>query len=999
MATMLLLLQIILPSSLAYAETTEGQVSIATVNHESVFKIGEDIVFNIEGSLVSEGKMIQIPAGLTQVANENAHQMIFHASEAGNYQMQFETKDGLKSNLLNIQVVEAENNASTEELNLFPTLEPIDETAPQVGAPKDHAQTRQLTTTIVGSPDPITSKAEVVLDVTVAADAGEFKPENGPITIKIPREMIYTSADLTSTVLPAPFVLDSVQTDTTDFILTISIDFTNIDVNDAFYGTFQIKFGAPLLREGDEHKDAYDVTLDYAGEQIKETLNIQKMKPGTQPSFAKWPRGKKDENGIYLLDKDVPSSVNNTFQLIVNYAQIGFKDLTVVDTLPSGTTIEDAARFPAATGDRTAINHVRIIRVNRFDPVTGSALDMEYVTSDFKDDIHFDPTTNQVSVAFGDVPPEIGYVIEYGTKVVNPDMGVQYNQANFYSEGKLKAERAVPVRISGTNSTNFIFSKSVDKQMLNYDDTTLNYTLKAQLLSGTSIPQGTEFVDQLDSRLRFDSIVNLDTSKFSYEITGNTLTFKTLKDIPVNEINKIVFKVDASQLKMGEEVKNTITTTLNGNSIQSGVAATKKYDGRIEIAKVDEKKQPLAGATFEIQDSKQIVVYTGTTNEQGLLLSSALPLGSYTIIETKAPEGYVLDPTEKSVEITEVDTVPIQLMVENQLKTGSVILKKVDQNNGHIVLPNAVFDLLSEDGTILQTDLITDKNGMIQVDALAPGKYSFVETKAPADYLLDATPVSFEIQKNQQQPLEVIKTNQLETSVITLTKVDEDSGEILTGAEFELRTEQGEVVQKGLITNDVGKISVNNLPVGNYQFVEVKAPEGYVLDATPVKFEVVGKETIETKKTNKLTPGSVILEKIDAQSKSVLAGAEFNLQDAAGNVIATQLKTDQNGEIKVTDLKPGNYQFIETKAPIGYQLDTVALKFTIEKNQQAPLRVVKTNHLLADKPSQPIENKDSSGKPGKLPDTGERTSRLIGGIGIVIVAVGIYVIGKNRRKQ
>ncbi|PWX55067.1 thioester domain-containing protein, partial [Clostridium perfringens] len=66
--------------------------------------------------------------------------------------------------------------------------------------------------------------------------------------------------------------------------------------------------------------------------------------------------------------------------------------------------------------------------------------------------------------------------------------------------------------------------------------------------------------------------------------------------------------------------------------------------------------------------------------------------------------------------------------------------------------------------------------------------------------------------------------------------------------------------------------------------------------------------------------GKVVLTKKDFQNGSELQGAVFNLQDQKGNNIRTDLTTDENGQISLNDLAPGDYQFVETKAPDGYEL-------------------------------------------------------------------------------
>ncbi|EKK5253797.1 hypothetical protein PN658_002590, partial [Enterococcus faecalis] len=90
------------------------------------------------------------------------------------------------------------------------------------------------------------------------------------------------------------------------------------------------------------------------------------------------------------------------------------------------------------------------------------------------------------------------------------------------------------------------------------------------------------------------------------------------------------------------------------------------------------------------------------------------------------------------------------------LMNGQAILRKVDANTG-TVLENAVFELQDNQGSVIKTNLTTDSSGTITVGDLLPGKYKFVEIKAPEGYELDATPVEFEIVKNQQKPISLVK--------------------------------------------------------------------------------------------------------------------------------------------------------------------------------------------------------------------------------------------------
>ncbi|WP_257643916.1 prealbumin-like fold domain-containing protein, partial [Listeria monocytogenes] len=70
---------------------------------------------------------------------------------------------------------------------------------------------------------------------------------------------------------------------------------------------------------------------------------------------------------------------------------------------------------------------------------------------------------------------------------------------------------------------------------------------------------------------------------------------------------------------------------------------------------------------------------------------------------------------------------------------------------------------------------------------------------------------------------------------------------------------------------------------------------------------------------------------------------EFELQNAAGSKLKEKLTTAASGNIEITDLAPGDYKLIETKAPTGYQLDAAPVHFTIDFNQTEAANVTKTN--------------------------------------------------------
>ncbi|WP_277950250.1 prealbumin-like fold domain-containing protein, partial [Enterococcus faecium] len=85
----------------------------------------------------------------------------------------------------------------------------------------------------------------------------------------------------------------------------------------------------------------------------------------------------------------------------------------------------------------------------------------------------------------------------------------------------------------------------------------------------------------------------------------------------------------------------------------------------------------------------------------------------------------------------------------------------------------------NREGETLQTGLTTGEDGKLAIDGLAPGAYQLVETQAPIGYELDATPIEFEIERSQTAVVELTKENRLTPGGVVLTKIDDQSGEIL----------------------------------------------------------------------------------------------------------------------------------------------------------------------------------------------------------------------------
>ncbi|MED3020901.1 SpaA isopeptide-forming pilin-related protein [Bacillus wiedmannii] len=424
-------------------------------------------------------------------------------------------------------------------------------------------------------------------------------------------------------------------------------------------------------------------------------------------------------------------------------------------------------------------------------------------------------------------------------------------------------------------------------------------------------------------------------------------------------------KVSASDLRPGDyqfiEVKAPKDYTLSKDPIPFTIGKSQKENinvtatnslkkGAVTLTKIDDiDRIMLKGAVFKIVDMKGNEVRTNlVTDDNGEIPVSDLRPGDYQFIEMKAPEHYVLDETPIPFTIERSQTGKITVTGKNTLKKGSVELTKIDDIDADTKLANAVFNLLDADGEIVEEGLKTNTEGKIVVENLRPGTYKFIETAAPEHYDLNKKTIEFTIKKSQTETLHVTAKNALTKGAVELSKVDDIDGTTLEGAVFNIVDMKGTVIHKDLVTNSKGKIEVNDLRPGDYQFIETEAPKHYVLDETPIHFTIEKgqKKTISLTAKNSLKQGSIELIKVDdLNDQTKLADAVFNLLDQNGKVLKTDLKTNSEGKIIVENLRPGTYQFVETTAPKHYDLDKKPIVVRVEKSQKDIATVTMKNSL------------------------------------------------------
>lgn len=274
-----------------------------------------------------------------------------------------------------------------------------------------------------------------------------------------------------------------------------------------------------------------------------------------------------------------------------------------------------------------------------------------------------------------------------------------------------------------------------------------------------------------------------------------------------------------------------------------------------------------------------------------------------------------------------------------QQSVGSVTLKKTDAT-GKQGLAGAEYKLVDSKGNVIISNGTTDENGVLAIKNLPYGTYTLTEVKAPDGYQLNTEPISFTIPNDGVIDLNLSQADTSELGAVILKKLDPDSKATIAGATFNLLDSAGNVIQEGLVTDGNGEIAIDNLPAGDYSFVETQPAAGYELNETPINFTVVAGQTtpVELEKFNvatTVTPntGNILLTKVDSKTGNFLPGTVYNLLDSEGNILQSNLITDDKGQISIPNLPAGTYSLVETKAPEGYEINIAPIIFTVKEGQ------------------------------------------------------------------
>lgn len=443
-------------------------------------------------------------------------------------------------------------------------------------------------------------------------------------------------------------------------------------------------------------------------------------------------------------------------------------------------------------------------------------------------------------------------------------------------------------------------------------------------------------------------------------------------------------------------------------NVESGKTATVSFSNvlkkwNLTVIKTDAETKSaqgdatLAGAVYGIYNNGKFVDKYTTDKNGGFKTSNYVCGDNWTLKEIEPSEGYLLDETEYHIGAEakkytlENNSVSIGV-TEDILKGKIAIIKHTDDGSTKIETPEkgAEFQVyLKSSGSYTKAkeserdNLICDEYGFAETKDLPYGTYTVHQTKGwnGTEFIAD---FDVFISENNKTYKYLINNASLE-SYVKIVKVDSETGKQIpyAGAGFQIYNLDGKLVTMTytypevttidtFYTNSEGYlITPESLPYSKgYSVVEVQAPYGYILDSTPVYFDITAENTTEengvtivkTEKKNTPQKGTITVEKTGEifsnvtavgggytdengndvtlptiyqpeYSISGLSGAVFEIyadEDittpdgtvrAKKDELVATLKTNTKGTATSKQLYLGKYRVVEKTAPNGFVLN------------------------------------------------------------------------------
>ena len=328
---------------------------------------------------------------------------------------------------------------------------------------------------------------------------------------------------------------------------------------------------------------------------------------------------------------------------------------------------------------------------------------------------------------------------------------------------------------------------------------------------------------------------------------------------------------------------------------------------------------------------------------------------------------------------------------------ADITLKKViaGTNTG---LDGAVFNIY-RDGQIVGSDA-TKNGGIIEVNNVTKGLWSFVETEAPSGYCTDPTPISVYVDTTDGDKQYTVTAENHKLPDMKITKRDAMSGKPIAGTVFSVKSVTGNY-STSVTTGVDGSATLSAIPADVYVVREESVPEPYVVSHTEQTVALRPGKTSEVIFVDYEKPGLEIVKKNIANGEPI-EGVTYRIEQIDGS-FSTSATTDGAGRIFLASIPVGSYRVTEKNVPSHVILSEIPQEIHLEAgctrtvtffNAVKPsLTILKRNSVTGD----PLSNAkfhiyygSDNTTTGEINDLGVFTTDEIGKITLTDVNRGWY---------
>ena len=438
--------------------------------------------------------------------------------------------------------------------------------------------------------------------------------------------------------------------------------------------------------------------------------------------------------------------------------------------------------------------------------------------------------------------------------------------------------------------------------------------------------------------------------------SGQTFTAETTSaGVAIfDEIPLGAYRIQEETAPVGWKLDDTVyTATVVAGETTTIPIINEELPG-LRIIKYDRKNMvAMPDVTFAVYRDGEFLGNFKTDQFGEILLTNVEP-GTYRAFEVDTgDEGYILDTTPQEVELHAGDGIK-ELMFFNDVKPG-LRLVKVDSDDPSKVIPNAVFEIKSVEGTYGPQEFRTDQNGEIDLSMLPAGSYVVTE-KSCDGYIIDEAQRIIELKPNEDA--QFVFTNHIKPS-LQLIKLSSD-GSRLAGVTFRIAKIEDGSHYLDRTTSSTGEILISDLEPGVYSVRELSSTPDHIPDDTEHHVELFPGQTSTITLTNDKRP-NLYIHKNDADTGAPIPHTVYLVKGADGHSIA-EVETDENGVAVVENLLPGVVEVIEKSVPEPYLLAEESQLVTLfpnrdrdvyfENYKRPVIEIIKENEITHD----PLEN-------------------------------------------